>query len=79
MEHGATIGDELLRPTYIYVREIVEMLDYGIQIKAMMHVTGDGFLNLRRVAAPCGFEIDILPPPPEIFAYIQARGRIDAA
>ncbi len=75
---AATLGEELLRPTYIYVREVVEMLENGIELKALMHITGDGFLNLRRIAAPCGFSVDVLPPAPEIFTLIQNRGSLQA-
>jgi phosphoribosylformylglycinamidine cyclo-ligase len=76
---GRTIGEELLRPTYIYVREALEMLDAGLGVKALMHVTGGGFLNLSRVAAPMGFAIDVLPDVPAIFGLIASSGSIEPA
>jgi phosphoribosylformylglycinamidine cyclo-ligase len=79
MPSGArTVGEELLRPTHIYVREAMEMIDGGLAVKALMHVTGDGFLNLARVAAPVGFEIERLPALPEIFGLIQSNAGIPA-
>jgi phosphoribosylformylglycinamidine cyclo-ligase len=74
-----SLGEELLEPTHLYVREAVEMLEAGLSLKAMMHVTGEGFLNLARVAAPVGFVIERLLDVPAIFSVIQARGRIDDA
>ena len=65
-ELGCTLGEELLRPTLIYVPEILEVLDEVPSVKALIHITGDGLLNLPRVAAEIGFVIDDLPPPPPI-------------
>ncbi|MBI4515221.1 MAG: phosphoribosylformylglycinamidine cyclo-ligase [Deltaproteobacteria bacterium] len=78
-ELARSVGEELLVPTQLYVREVVQMLDEGLALKAMMHVTGDGFLNLTRVEAPVGFVIDKLLDIPAIFSVIQTRGQLDDA
>ncbi len=79
-ELGTTVGDELLRPTAIYVPEVVEMLERGLRMKALIHVTSDGFLNLLRVeTTTAGFVLDELPPPPPVFALIQRQGGIEDA
>src|SRR5215471_11400355 len=65
LEHA--LGAELLRPTHIYVREVVEMLQQELPIKALIHITSDGLLNLTRVAADVGYVIEELPPIPPIF------------
>jgi phosphoribosylformylglycinamidine cyclo-ligase len=78
-ELGATLGEVLLTPTLIYVKEALAMLDAGLAVKAFIHVTGDGFLNLTRVAAPVGFVIDRLLPVPPIFALIQRHGTVPDA
>ncbi|HYC23128.1 MAG TPA: phosphoribosylformylglycinamidine cyclo-ligase [Candidatus Bathyarchaeia archaeon] len=77
---GATIGEELLRPTAIYVEPVMALLDAGVRVKAMAHITGDGLLNLLRVdAAGIGFVLDALLPQPAIFALIAGRGGISAS
>jgi phosphoribosylformylglycinamidine cyclo-ligase len=77
---GATIGDELLRPTRIYVREVLALLESAVRVKALAHITGDGLLNLLRVAPrDVGFMLDDLPPPQPIFALIAARGELSRA
>jgi phosphoribosylformylglycinamidine cyclo-ligase len=76
---GRTVGEELLAPTRIYVREISAMLDAELPIKALLHITGDGLLNLRRVQAEMGFTIEYLPEPQPIFRLIQERGRVSDA
>jgi phosphoribosylformylglycinamidine cyclo-ligase len=78
-ELGRLLGEELLLPTRIYVREICTMLEAQLPVKALLHITGDGLLNLRRIQAEMGFIIDWLPEPPAIFRLIQARGRVSAA
>jgi phosphoribosylformylglycinamidine cyclo-ligase len=75
-ELGRTIGEELLEPTRIYVREVREMLDAGLRIKALAHITSTGFLNLNRAAAPAGYVLDKLPDPPPIFRLLQKHGAI---
>jgi phosphoribosylformylglycinamidine cyclo-ligase len=75
-ELGRSIGEELLEPTRIYVREVREMMDAGLRIKALAHITSTGFLNLNRAAAPVGYVLDKLPEPPPIFRLIQTHGDI---
>lgn len=74
-----SLGEELLCPTHIYVREAVEILKQGIPVKALIHITSDGLLNLIRVAADVGYVIEELPPIPPIFDLIQKHGEIRKA
>ncbi|MCL6646450.1 MAG: phosphoribosylformylglycinamidine cyclo-ligase, partial [Dehalococcoidia bacterium] len=74
-----TLGEELLEPTVIYVRFALDVLRGGVAVKAFAHITGDGLLNLARVAAPVGFVLDALPEPPTIFRLIQALGGVPDA
>lgn len=71
------LGMELLRPTHIYVREVMAVLDSVQGVKAMVHITSDGLLNLTRVAAPVGYIIDNLPQIPPIFSLIQKYADVD--
>ncbi len=77
---GQSIGEALLRPTRIYVAEVMALLDAGVDVRAIAHVTGDGLLNLLRIAAPeVGFVLDALPEPQPIFSLIAERGRVAPA
>lgn len=76
---GRTVGEELLEPTRIYVEPVLRMLDAGLRIKACVHVTGDGLLNLTRVAASVGFVIESMPEAPPIFSLIQRLGKVESA
>jgi phosphoribosylformylglycinamidine cyclo-ligase len=73
---GCSVGEELLRPTEIYVRAVTELWAAGVETKGLVHVTGDGLLNLCRLDAPVGYDIDQLPPTPEIFELIHRSSDI---
>jgi len=74
-ELGRTLGEELLEPTRIYV-DLAMRLIGGVDLRALMHITGDGFLNLARIEARVGFRIEELPEPPPIFELIRSAGKL---
>ena len=73
-----TLGDELLKPTRIYVKPVREMTG-KVEIHGLAHITGGGaFMKLERVVgqAKCGAELDNLPEPGGIFRLIGRTGRV---
>ena len=76
---GRTVADELLEPTVIYVRAVLELLRSGLDVRGLAHITGDGFLNLTRLHAPVGYRIDAPLPVPPVFSLIAERGGVDEA
>ena len=76
-ELTCTLGEELLRPTDIYVREALEILRAVPGVHALINITGDGLLNLARVAAPVGFTLDALIEPHPIFPLIQRHAKVE--
>jgi phosphoribosylformylglycinamidine cyclo-ligase len=76
---GCSLGEELLRPTRIYVRAVAGLREAGIEMHGLAHVTGDGVANLCRLGSHVGFLLDALPEPPPIFGLIQRTGGIDDA
>src|SRR5262245_32681528 len=73
-----TVGEELIRPTRIYVRPVVDLLKTDVPVRALINVTGDGFLNLARIEATVGFLLEDLPEPQPIFELIRRIGRVPA-
>jgi phosphoribosylformylglycinamidine cyclo-ligase len=69
-----TIGEELLEPTKIYVREIMDVIK-NIEVRGLANITGGGLGNLYRITK-YGFSIDFLPEPQQIFKVIQELGNI---
>ncbi|HZJ52427.1 MAG TPA: phosphoribosylformylglycinamidine cyclo-ligase [Actinomycetota bacterium] len=74
-----SLGDELLEATRLYVAPIRALWDDGIHPVGLVHITGDGFLNLCRLEAAIGFVIDSLPDEPPVFSLIQESGDISDA
>jgi phosphoribosylformylglycinamidine cyclo-ligase len=75
-EAGKTLGELLLEPTIIYVAPVMEMLSSAMNVKALVHITGGGLLNLNRVHSAVGFMIDSMPETPPIFRFIQKAGNV---
>lgn len=73
-----TIGEELLTPTRIYVKPILEMLKKGVNIHYMTHISGSSFMKVKRAKKELSYVIENLPKPPEIMTYLAKIGRISA-
>ena len=77
-ELGCTLGEELLRPTRIYVESLLNIFRKH-KINGLIHNTGGGFIdNVPRVLpAGCKATIDpsswIVPP---IFSFLEKNGNI---
>ena len=73
------LKDELLKPTKIYVKSILSLIN-KIPVNAISHITGGGLLeNLPRVI-PSHLAAKIDPDSwelPEIFQWLQTEGNID--
>jgi len=71
-----TLGEVLLTPTQIYVKEIVALLK-KINIHGIAHITGGGLLNLPRLNSKVKFVIDNELEPQHIFDFIKDNGEIE--
>jgi phosphoribosylformylglycinamidine cyclo-ligase len=73
-----TVGEELLIPTRIYVRPVLEILKRGIKVHGFANITGGGFTKLPRLNPRVRYVFDDLPTPTGIFKQIQVDGNIDS-
>ena len=77
--NGSTVGETLLTPTKIYVKEVLKVLE-EVKVAGIAHITGGGFHeNLPRALKDgLGMKIDKSSYElPEIFKYLQEKGKID--
>ncbi|MFD1737919.1 phosphoribosylformylglycinamidine cyclo-ligase [Bacillus salitolerans] len=74
-----TLGEELLTPTKIYVKPLLQVMK-NFDIKGMAHITGGGFIeNIPRMLPEnCSAEIDNGSwPIPPIFNVLQREGNLE--
>lgn len=71
-----TIGEELLKPTTIYVQPVLEMLEKNIEIHYISNITGGGFRKIARAKKRFTYLIDNPPPKPPIFKFLQNKGNV---
>jgi phosphoribosylformylglycinamidine cyclo-ligase len=76
---GATVGETLLEPTVIYVRAVTELLRSGADVRGLAHITSGGLLNLLRLDAAVGYDIDTPLPRLPVFELIAGRSRASEA
>ena len=72
-----TVGEELLTPTRIYVRPVMELFKKKIAIRGLAHITGGAFTKLPRLNKKVRYALDDLPAATGIFKQIQVDGNID--
>jgi len=72
--HKRTVAQELLIPTKIYVKEVLEIIN-KVRVKGLANITGGGLGNLSRLT-DYGFYIDNLPEPQKVFREIQRVGNV---
>jgi phosphoribosylformylglycinamidine cyclo-ligase len=74
---GRPLGEELLEPTEIYVKPVVELLRSTVDVRGLAHLTSGGLGNLLRLAAPgVSYEIDDPLPAQPVFELIRERGGV---
>ena len=73
---GCTLGEELLRPTEIYVRAVEALWEAGVRPHGLAHITSDGLANLCRLSRNVRFRIEELPAPQPIFQLIREVGAV---
>ncbi len=78
-ELGCSLGEELLKPTRIYVQSILCLLKSEIQVKAISHITGGGLYEnvprMMKAGLTASIQKASIPAPP-IFEIIAQRGAI---
>ena len=72
----AEIGKQLIEPTRIYVKEILE-LSGQIDVHGIAHITGGGLDNISRINDNYQYVIDSPLPVLSVFDWLQEKGNIE--
>ena len=70
-----SLGDELLRPTTVYVPHFKALRKTDVTIKGIAHITGSGYRKVLRLGR-FKFSIEEFPSIQPIFSLIQSAGNI---
>ncbi|MBV9949072.1 MAG: phosphoribosylformylglycinamidine cyclo-ligase [Myxococcales bacterium] len=75
---GQTVGEALLAPTRLYARAVKSLLDAGVDVRGMCHVTGSGLPgNLPRVLPEgLGVRVEHRWARPAIYALLGRDGLV---
>ena len=78
-ELGCTVGEELLKPTRIYVKAVKALLQGGVALRAVSHITGGGLYEnvprMMKAGLTARIKVSSVPVPP-IFDLIAKEGNI---
>ncbi|CAN6230591.1 unnamed protein product [Urochloa humidicola] len=77
----STIGEALMAPTVIYVKQVLEIISHG-GVKGIVHITGGGFTEDIPRVFPSGLGAKIITGSwevPPVFKWLQQVGNIDDA
>jgi len=78
-DEETTWGEKLLTPSLVFSPAITKMLDAGLQLNGIAHITGGGIAdNFQRVLNKTGAaaKLDNLYPPHEVIQRLQSLGNV---
>jgi phosphoribosylformylglycinamidine cyclo-ligase len=70
---GETFGEALLTPSFIYSGLVEAVLDAGVPVTYLSHITGHGFLKLMRPPHELTYRITELLAVPEVLSFLAQR------
>ena len=74
---GVTLGEALLEPSVIYAGLVAALLQAGVELTYISHVTGHGLLKLMRPAKALTYRIQRLPEVPTVLSFLVAEAELD--
>ena len=72
---GKIIGEEVLVPTTLYSRVLVDILN-ATEVHYMQPITGHGWKKIMRNKKKLAYEIDFVPQPSEVFKFLQEKSNL---
>jgi phosphoribosylformylglycinamidine cyclo-ligase len=75
---GATLGEALLDPSLVYVPLVAAVLEAGLPVTYISHITGHGLLKLMRPPKPLTYRIERLPEVPAVLDFLVSEAAMDS-
>jgi len=70
---GRSLGEAALDASAIYVSLVRALVDQGVPLSYLSHITGHGLRKLMRPARDLTYRITDLPEVPEVLSYVSER------
>jgi phosphoribosylformylglycinamidine cyclo-ligase len=74
---GRSLGEALLDPSVMYAGLVQALLESGVAVSYLSHITGHGLLKLMRRPQQLTYRIAELPPVPEVLAFLVEQAGLD--
>jgi phosphoribosylformylglycinamidine cyclo-ligase len=75
---SSSFGEALLAPSLMYVPLVQRLLEHGVPVAYLSHITGHGFLKLMRPRRELTYRIERLPEVPPVLSFMVERAGLDA-
>jgi phosphoribosylformylglycinamidine cyclo-ligase len=75
---GRALGEALLDPSAMYVPFVQALLESGLPVSYLSHITGHGLLKLMRPPRALTYRVSALPPVPEALTFLVDRAGLGA-
>lgn len=76
---GRRLGEAALDPSIIYVRLVRALLDAGVGVTYLSHITGHGLRKVMRAPRELRYVLTELPPVPEVLAAVSSAAGLSTA
>jgi phosphoribosylformylglycinamidine cyclo-ligase len=75
---SSSFGEALLAPSLMYVPLVQRLLEHGVPVAYLSHITGHGFLKLMRPRRELTYRIERLGEVPPVLSFMVERAGLDA-
>jgi phosphoribosylformylglycinamidine cyclo-ligase len=72
-----TFGEALLEPSVMYVGLVQALLEEGLPLRYISHITGHGLLKLMRPPRALTYRIERLPQVPRVLSFMVEQAQMD--
>jgi phosphoribosylformylglycinamidine cyclo-ligase len=76
LRDGSTLGEALLKPSFIYSEIVESALTAGLPLTYLSHITGHGLLKLMRPTRDFTYRIKELLPVPSVLEFLVHEARM---